>query len=187
MKNKQAAWLLLAIQLVLVLSVAGKYWYERKVCPRVWVKTGQYDPNEPLRGRYLGLQLAVDACSLPRDKAQFSPGYPYPYTSGGRMPASWTWNVVLVARDGQLMPRVVNPEAVPGRTESITLREKQPCDSVPVTQGTNFYIPDTAKGPFPLQEGQVLWVEVTIPPSGPPRPIQLAVSSNAGWQPIKLE
>jgi hypothetical protein len=32
-----------------------------------------------------------------------------------------------------------------------------------------------------------LWVEVTVPPSGPPRPIQLAVSSEAGWQPLKFE
>ncbi|MGB8478845.1 MAG: hypothetical protein WCE63_08390 [Acidobacteriaceae bacterium] len=184
MKSKQAAWLLLGIQLVLVLSVAGKYWYERKTCPRVWVETAQYDPNMPLRGRYLGLQLTVNACSLPRDKAQFSPGFAYP---GGHSLGAWTWNVVLVAQDGHLVPRVVDPEAVPEGVERLTLREKQPCDSAPVAQGTTFYIPDTARGPFPLVKGETLWVEVTVPPSGPPRPIQLAVSSAAGWQPLKFE
>jgi hypothetical protein len=184
MKNKQAAWLLLAIQLVLVLSVAGKYWYERKVCPRVWVRGAQYDPNMPLRGRYLGLQFAVDACSLPRDNARFSPGFAYP---GGHALKSWTWNVVLVARNGQLVPRVVEPKAMPENAESITLQENQRCDSATVSQATDFFIPDTAKGPFPLQKGQVLWVEVTVPPSGPPRPIQLALSSEAGWQPLKFE
>lgn len=184
MKSKQAAWLLLGIQLVLVLSVAAKYAYERKVCPRVWVKTAQYDPDEPLRGRYLGLQLAVDACSLPRDKARVYGGYAY---VGGQVPKTWTWNVVLVAQNGHLVPRVVDPHSVPEGVEQLVLREKQPCDSVAVTPGTNFYIPDTAKGPFPLPKGQVLWVEVTVPSSGPPRPIQLALSSEAGWQTLKFE
>jgi len=36
---------LLAVQLVLVLSIAGKYVYERKACPRVWVRTAKIDPN----------------------------------------------------------------------------------------------------------------------------------------------
>ena len=185
MKRKQAAWLLLAIQLVLVLSVAAKYAYERKVCPRVWVKAEQYDPNLPLRGRYLALQLAVDACSLPRDKARFYQGFNY--ASGGHAPGSWTWNVVLVAHGGHLVPRVVDPLKVREGVEQLVLRENQPCTDVAVSPGTEFFLADTAKGPFPLQKGQVLWVEVTVPPSGPPRPIQLALSSEAGWQPLKFD
>jgi hypothetical protein len=184
MKSKQAAWLLLAIQLALVLSVAAKYAYERKVCPRVWVKAAQYDPNLALRGRYMGLQLAVNACSLPRDKAHFSPGFAYP---GGHALGSWTWNVVLEAQGGHLIPRAVDPLKLPERTESVTLREKQPCDNATTFEGTSFFIPDTAKSPFPLQKGQVLWVEVTVPPSGPPRPIQLALSSESGWQPLNFD
>ena len=46
---------LLVAQALLVLSIAGKYLYERKACPRVWVRSAQYDPNLPLRGRYLSL------------------------------------------------------------------------------------------------------------------------------------
>src|SRR5579863_10026160 len=60
---------LLVVQAVLVLSIAGKYVYERKTCPRVWVRAAQYDPNMPLRGRYLALRLALDACGLPRDES----------------------------------------------------------------------------------------------------------------------
>ena len=91
MKYRSAALTLLAIQLVLVLSVAGKYWCERRNCPRVWVKTAQYDPSTPLRGRYLGLQLMVDACQLPRDKAQFYPGFKY---AGGQQTSGyWMWDV----------------------------------------------------------------------------------------------
>lgn len=60
------------------------------------------------------------------------------------------------------------------------------CGSVVLASVENSSNPDRAKGPFPLQKGQVLWVEVTVPPSGPPRPIQLAVSNEAGWQPLKF-
>ena len=59
--------ILLLVQLVLVLSVAGKYLYERQTRPRVWTRATQFDPALPLRGRYLALQLLVDACGLPRD------------------------------------------------------------------------------------------------------------------------
>lgn len=50
-----------AIQCVLVLSLTGKLLYDRATCPRVWVKTQPYDPNLPIRGRYVSLMLAPDA------------------------------------------------------------------------------------------------------------------------------
>ena len=46
----------------LVLSLTGKLLYDRATCPRVWVKTAPYDPNLPIRGRYLSLlALTPDA------------------------------------------------------------------------------------------------------------------------------
>jgi len=49
-----------ALQCALVLSLTGKLLYDRATCPRVWVKTLPYDPNLPIRGRYLSLTLAPD-------------------------------------------------------------------------------------------------------------------------------
>jgi hypothetical protein len=184
MKHKQAAWVLLAIQMALVLSVAGNYWYERRTCPRVWAQAAQYDPNLPLRGRYLGLQLMVNACSLPRDKGSFFRGYNYP---SGHVPGYWRWNVVVAAEGGHLVPRVADRRQTTEDSGSLILREDQPCESVPLSSTVNFYLPDTAKGPFPLAKGEALWVEVTVPPSGAPRPIGLAVSSAAGWRALKFE
>jgi len=46
-------------QCVLVLSVAGKYAWDRERLPRVWARTVVVDPNLPIRGRYLALQLEV--------------------------------------------------------------------------------------------------------------------------------
>ena len=52
--------ILAAFQCLLVLSLSGKLWYDRSTCPRVWVKTAQWDPNLPIRGRYLALRLAPE-------------------------------------------------------------------------------------------------------------------------------
>jgi len=49
------------LQCVLVLSLAGKLLYDRATCPRVWVKTVRRDPELPIRGRYLALELMPDA------------------------------------------------------------------------------------------------------------------------------
>ena len=47
------------VQCALVLSIAGKYAWDRERLPRVWVRTVVVDPNLPLRGRYLALRLEV--------------------------------------------------------------------------------------------------------------------------------
>ena len=35
--------------------------------------------------------------------------------------------------------------------------------------------------------GEEMWVEVTVPPKGPPRAIQIAVSGNGKFEPIRFE
>jgi hypothetical protein len=53
--------ILAALQCALVLSLTGKLLYDRATRPHVWVKTMRYDPNLPIRGRYLSLMLAPHA------------------------------------------------------------------------------------------------------------------------------
>lgn len=185
MKEIRPALILLTVQILLVLSVAGKYLYERKTCPRIWARATQYDPNQPLRGRYLALQLLVNACELPRDQAHFSPGYKT-YT-GAMRPGSWTWNVSLGVANGQLVPRFVDHPKKPDDLQLLTLQTNKPCERAPLRGDMEYFIPDRARVIFPLKRGQELWVEVTMPPSGPPRPIQLALSSDAGFQPLQFE
>jgi hypothetical protein len=52
--------ILAAFQCLLALSLSGKLLYDRATCPRVWVKTAQWDPNLPIRGRYLALRLVPE-------------------------------------------------------------------------------------------------------------------------------
>ena len=71
MKISKTSVALLLIQLAIVSTVAAKYLYQRWTCPRVWTRTVAFDPELPMRGRYLSLQLVVDGCqsTLPSAKA----------------------------------------------------------------------------------------------------------------------
>jgi hypothetical protein len=170
---------LLAVQLALVLSIAGKYVYERKVCPRVWVRTAQVDPNLPLRGRYLALRLAVDACALPRDSSTWTS-----WDMNGM--GEWRWRVRPVAREGKLVVEPAGDRTQPELTEELRLLKDQPCDRAALPDAAEYFIGDRARSPFPLKTGEELWVEVTVPPAGPPRPIQLAISDEKGFRPLLL-
>lgn len=166
---------LLFIQLVLVLSIAGKYLYERQTRPRVWVRAAQFDPALPLRGRYLALQLLVNACGLPPEAgSKYPPFY--------RGPRSWQWNVSLVADNGKLVPMLA-----PQSQQVLIISGGRPCDRATLSPQAMLFIPDRAELPLPLKPGQDLWVEVTVPAAGPPRPLQIAVSSADGFRPLKLD
>jgi hypothetical protein len=167
--------ILFFVQLVLVLSVAGKYLYERQTRPRVWTRATQFDPVLPLRGRYLALRLLVDACALPREAARAFP----PYYRG---PVSWRWNVSVNAENGKLRPMLA-----PQGRQMLTLTGGKSCTRATLDTPALLFIPDRAQLPLPLKPGQDLWVEVTVPATGPPRPIQIAVSSAEGFRPLKVD
>jgi hypothetical protein len=177
-KAIRAGLILVLVQVVLVLSVTGKYLYERQTRPRVWTRATQFDPALPLRGRYLALQLMLDACGLPRDAEHTIPGY-----SGGH--PFWRWDVSLTVANGKLAPRLEKSWS-PRAGGTLTLFADKPCDQATLSNEVMLFIPDRAQVPFPLKAGQELWVEVTVPPSGPPRPIQIALSSGGGFHPLRL-
>jgi hypothetical protein len=182
MTQRSRGLVLLAMQLVLVLSIAGKYVYERKVCPRVWVRTAQFDPDLPFRGRYLALQLTLDACGLPHDQAA---------SLGGRgisllgQTNEWRWRVKPEARSGTLVAVLAGDDVRPELTQVLTQMGER-CDRAALMESADYFIGDRAKSPFPLKPREELWVEVTVPPSGPPRPIQLAISSDAGFKSFSI-
>src|SRR5271168_2591082 len=140
--------ILLAVQLILVSSVAGKYLYERQTCPRVWNRATQFDPNLPLRGRYLALQLMLDSCDMPHDKAHVLPGY----SPGGKW---WQWKVSLSAINGKLVPNLADTSGstlgAVRSTETLTLPPNTPCKRATLNTETMLFIPDRARSPLPLK------------------------------------
>ena len=177
MSTRNRAIALIVIQCLLVSSIAAKYLYERASRPRVWVQTAQYDPDLPMRGRYLALSPAVDACAL---------GLKPPADDKNR---HWYEgaDVKLVARDGKLIAQDAKGRLPRGDFQHVILTDTIPCARAPLSPAIGYFIPENATSPFPLKPGQELWVEVTVPPSGPPRAIQLALSDNGKWKVLKFD
>ncbi len=190
MSARRSGLVVLAIQLALVLSIGAKYAWERHHCPMVWTRAERYDPEQPIRGRYLGLYLHASACGLPR-QVTYGP-LPPPHVSQGGRVQEWQngkvlmWRVVPAVRDGQLSAKVAD-ETKPGPTQTLTLAPNDPCEYAWLDGTSEFFIPEHAKSPFPLQKGQMLWALVTVPPSGPVRPVKLAISDAQGFHVLNLD
>lgn len=174
----------LAVQLLLVLSIAGKYAWERQHCPRIWTRTMQFDPEQPIRGRYLALTLRASACGL--SDADALQDYAYTSYTGARKPTEKSWKVVPAVRDGKLAPSLAG-DAHPEETQQLVLRNGVPCEAATLSGNVEYFIGEHAQQPFPLKHGEELWAEVTVPPTGPPRPLRLAISDGKNFRVLDLK
>jgi hypothetical protein len=173
MNATQKGLLVTAIQIVLVLSLGGKLLYDRQTRPRVWVRAEVYDPELPIRGRYLAEQLHFKTTGFTNaptdrksDSSSSSSRWAYLNISGGELVAQQKGS---------------------GSAEWINLREQSDGTIEAVSaEPVLFFVSDKANAPK-LKLGQELWVEVTVPKKGPPRPIQLGIKENRTITPIHLE
>jgi hypothetical protein len=180
---------LLIFQLLIVSSVAGKHLWQRWRCPRVWTRAAAIDPILPMRGRYLSLQLTVDGCQSTLPSAKFAT---FPRDVNGAIkpgpyvlrPRPVLFRANLKVQSNQLVALRVEGQEDPNVGEEISAPPGAPCNQMQLSDPVDFYIPDTAKSPLPLQPNQELWIEVTVPPTGPPRPIQLALKQDSSWKPL---
>lgn len=180
----------LALQLILVLSVAGKYLFQRFTCPRVWTRAGAVDPQLLLRGRYLRLQLTVDGCgsTLPSAKqAQFgrnldgsANNMPFAVAAQNAVP----FQAVLGVQDQRLTATRIEPLDDSRTGQTVWAFPQTKCSEMQLAEPVDFYLPEHAANPIPYKAGTELWVEVTVPPKGPPRPLQLALKQDGIWKPL---
>ena len=193
MKFSKVSIALVVIQILIVSSVALKYLYQRATCPRVWTRAAAYDPSLVMRGRYLSLQLLVDGCgsTLPNARAA-----QFPRTSDG-MPrgnafsirsADTVWfQAKIAAKDNKLIAIRLPDSDIRSSAQTVAARPGSPCDEMRLSVPVDFYIAEHASDPTFLKQGQELWIEVTVPPKGPPRPLQLALKDNGLWKPLAFE
>ena len=179
----QKGLLLTALHLLLVSSLGGVLLLDRARLPRVWVKTMPYDPDLPIRGRYASLQLEImipggiqltDEERKQREDAQKGT---YHWTP------TFYRNVDLKTENGKLI--VVVSEQ--GR-HAVQVREPvEGQEQFMLTEPVVFFLPEHVLDPTFRKRGEELWVEVTVPPKGPPRPIQLAVKKDGQFTPLGLQ
>jgi len=158
--------LLTAIQILIVLSLGGKLLYDRATRPRVWALCQVYDPELPIRGRYLAENLQVPA----EDFTDFRPDTPQ---NQWYVNQRWAY---LEVRDKKLVAK----PAGSGSPIWMNLRENPDGTLFAITQEpVLIFIPDNAQIPR-LERGDQMWIEVSVPKQGPPRPIRLAVKTKDG-------
>lgn len=145
-----------ALQCLIALSVAGKYALDRERLPRVWAKTGPVDPNLPVRGRYVSLRLEVEGSGVT------------------------AWGPVQLTVRNERLTAV--PSSSPSGVRLVQARDQQWVIAEPVA----FFIPEHAPDPSRRATGEELWVEVSVPAKGPPRPIRLGVKKDAVLTPLDI-
>jgi uncharacterized membrane-anchored protein len=156
------------VQMLLVLLVGAKLYVDRWRYPQVWVETAPYDPELPLRGRYVRLLAVVGVDTTAADT-----------TSGGM------W---LYRQRGRLEVRGDRLVAVPDEQGRV-LFSRGTCrgeECVTLTEPLAFFIPEDVPDPSIRGRGEDLWVKVTVPPRGAPRPIELGVRSGGDIEPLRL-
>jgi hypothetical protein len=186
MKISKSSIVVLAIQILIVVSIAGKYLYQRITCPRVWTRAAMYDPELIMRGRYLSMQLEVDACQSTLPIA----GQSETFLRGQH---GFQFSARLVVANNKLIAVRIPETSAASSDQLVFAPAGRSCDTTRLTEPVDFYISEHAVSPLPVKSGQELWVEVTVPPKGPPRPIQLALKEygskggKASWKPIAFQ
>ena len=131
--------------------------------PRAWARVQTYDPNLPIRGRYLALQLTVELDRSGENLRQS------PNTPESKNPCYYTGK--LFANDHKLAAVFSNDG---DGVDLVSCGSGRP-DQITVMEPVLFFLPENARDPLQTARGGELWAEVTVPTSGPPRPIRLAV------------
>ena len=163
--------ILALLQLAIVASLAAKYAIDRARFPRAWARVRTYDPDLPIRGRYLSLQLLV-GCD----------------TSGAVIPPDG-----LVSRNWWIAgkPRVENGQLVadcsPSQGGALIQRKLAGPISATLGEPILFFLPEHTQDPWKQARDGELWAEVTLPKKGPPRPIRLAVKRGGTFTPLEIK
>ena len=167
MNTLQKGLIFAALQVVLVSSLGAKLLWDRGHLPRGWAETRGYDPDLIIRGRYTSISLLVKADKVFPD-SQPAQGTPFNRGYGSQ-------NVYLTVESGRVVANpsdhytglvVSGPEWREG--------EKIATLSPPVA----FFLPEHAADPTRAPRTATLFLEVTIPQKGPPRPIRFGRNLN---------
>jgi hypothetical protein len=167
--------ILAGIQLAIVASLGAKLAIDRARLPRVWAKVRSYDPDLPIRGRYLSLQLSV----------QMQPG-----GEGGLKKPRLESRVPCGTTSGELLAINGQLGATPaeyGHGVLLTTCLAPNSTEVWLMQPVLYFLPEHAENPMQMARGGELWAEVTVPKKGPPRPIRLAVKKGQTLAPLDIK
>jgi hypothetical protein len=162
---RQAGIALALAHAALVGTLGAKLLADRARLPRGWARTLPYDPDLPIRGRYVRLRLEVPLAS---------PGAPVSPWQVRTARLEVTDARVVGALDDGADTRVQVDSAAGGTRASLT-------------EPVAYFIPEHIPDPSLRPAGEELWAEVTVPRRGPPRPIRLGVWKDGKVTPLAID
>jgi hypothetical protein len=121
--------------------------------------------------------------TMPRDKdgvqtgKRFSIRAEQPVRFPARLKVEGNKLVAIRIPESDESTQGVMVEAVPGSS----------CEDLRLDMPVDFYLAEHAANPTPVGAGKELWIEVTVPPKGPPRPVQLALKDGGAWRPLAFQ
>ena len=127
---------LAVLQILIVLSLGAKLLYDRSTRPRVWVLAQVYDPDLPMRGRYISQQLR-----MPAEGFDHPPERPAKYQYGWVRPGFWAYYQI---RDGKLIASATGDAGSSGGW--VTVDQSTPPQAT-AGEPVLLFIPDDAKIP----------------------------------------
>ncbi len=164
MTRRRAGIALAIVHVLLIGSLGLKLLADRARLPRAWARTLPFDPDLPIRGRYVRLRLEVP---LAGDAAGARAG---------------EYRRARLEVHGDRLRGILEDD---GPTR-IRLDSAQGGFTAALDDPVAFFIPEHIPDPSLRPPGEELWAEVTIPRSGPPRPIRLAVRRDGALTPLDI-
>jgi len=176
MKPIYKGFLLAALQVAIVCTLGAKLLYDRAHRPRVWIKSAIYDPNLPIRGKYLALSMEIPAegfTSRMESRPEYGNGNTKLHEVFGpnrcKLVLRGNQLIAVAKEDGEFWANV----------------QRSNNDLVAVINGeTAYFLPEHSSGPLLRNRGEELWIEATIQSKGPPRPIRLAIKKDGVLTPL---
>ena len=165
----RAAWIAL-LQVALLAAVGGKLLYDRSVLPRAWIETAGVDPDLPIRGRYVALNLVLPAVEETPIPAAATLAY-------GRIEMRDGHAVAVLAAGDPVMADAAHPLAF---VRNVGLAGARWQTLVPVA----YFLPEHARDPTLGRQPGELWIEASLPPRGAPRPVRLGLRHDERIEPL---
>ena len=162
------------VQFSLLMLIGFSFWVDRITRPRAWVATEPVDPDLPIRGRYVSLRLVVPVQVATEDSVPLLE----PRASTGSSGIA-----VQLKVDGD---RLVASEETGGAPHPGWQRRDTGAAEVTLEEPLAFFIPPGVEDPSIRAADDPLWVEVTLPRSGLPRPIRLGEERQGRIVPLEL-
>lgn len=160
----RAGMVLAVVHVSLVGALGLKLLADRARLPRAWARTVPFDPDLPIRGRYVRLRLEVPLAGTPNSVR------------------AGEYHRVRLEPSGDRLEGTLDQDG------SVRVRLDSTANGLAagVDEPVAFFIPEHMPDPSIRPPGEELWAEVTVPRAGPPRPIRLAVRRDGTLTPLQI-